>query len=88
MSVQEYDAGPVIERQLYDFINRELYTETNAPVMMRLGLDEGRIFGVNAENAVPRDVLALPPELFDKTGTQNVFVLKGDYVDNVGKYYG
>jgi hypothetical protein len=88
MNVQEYDGGPVIEQGLYDFINRELYLDESAPVMMRVGFDAGPLFAVEAESAVPRDVLALPKELIGARGTSSVFVLKSEYVDTVGEYYG
>lgn len=79
MDVQEYDDGPVIDTGLYDFINRELYVDTNAPVRMRVGLDAGETFEVGAEGAIPRDVLAVPEELVPNERTSNVFVLKGEY---------
>jgi len=88
MDVQEYDDGPVIERGLYDFINRKLYLNSEAPVMMRVGLDAGATFEVDAETAIPRDVLALPPELCSGTGEDSVFVLKSQYADTVGRYNG
>jgi hypothetical protein len=88
MRVQEYDDGPVIEQQVYDFINRNIYMDSSVPVMMRLGLDAGERFKVKAESAVPKDVLALPKELFDTQGMQSIFVLKPDHVETVGQYYG
>lgn len=88
MDVQEYEKGPVIEQGLYDFIDEELYSLEDVPVMMRMGLDAGPVFGVESESAVPRDVLALPQEMIDESGTTNVFVLKANYTDTVGKYYG
>jgi hypothetical protein len=88
MNVQEYDAGPVIEQTLYDFINRELYFDEDAPVMMRVGLDDGPLFAVEAESAVPRDVLAVPKELCSTEGESSVFVLKSEYANTIGEYYG
>lgn len=88
MNVQEYDDGPVIERGLYDFINKKLYLDESVPVMMRVGLDAGPTFTVDAEGAVPRDVLALPQELATDTGRASVFILKGEHADTVGEYYG
>jgi len=88
MNVQEYEDGPVIERSLYDFINRKLYVGSDVPVMMRVGLDAGETFAVGAESAIPRDVLALPQELCSDENESNVFVLKPEYVDTVGRYNG
>lgn len=82
MDVQEYEDGPVIEQSLYDFINRRLYVDSNAPIRMRVGLDAGATFEVNTETAIPRDVLALPQELCPDEREANVFVLKPEY------YYG
>lgn len=68
MTVQPLDRGPTIERGLYDLINREIYTQTDAPVTMRIGLDAGPTFQPDAENGVPTDVLAAPTELLDQAG--------------------
>jgi len=88
MNVQEYDDGPVIEQGLYDFINRKLYLDSDVPVMMRVGLDAGVTFEVDAESAIPQDVLALPEELVPSEDESNVFVLKAQYADTVGRYNG
>jgi len=88
LDVQEYDDGPVIEQGLYDFINRKLYLDSDVPVMMRVGLDAGATFEVDAETAIPRDVLALPQELAPDTGDSSVFVLKSQYANTVGRYNG
>lgn len=82
MNVQEYEDGPIIEQGLYDFINRNLYLDSDRPVTMRLGLDASASFTVGAESAVPRDVLALPASMTDDTGRKNVFLVKPEY------YYG
>jgi hypothetical protein len=88
MDVQFYDDGPAIDRGLYDFIDSELYSREDVPVMMRLGLDAGITFGVKREPAMPRDVLALPNDMADNRGREEVFVLKAEYVDTIGEYYG
>lgn len=88
MDVQPYDNGPVIERSLYDFINQELYVDSDVPVMMRVGFDAGETFQVSAESAIPRDVLALPREMVESQHNSDVFVLKSEYADNIGTYYG
>jgi len=88
MDVQEYDDGPLIDKRLYKFINEEIYLDSDAPVMMRLGLDEGPLFSVNPGDVIPRDVLALPPEISNDAGKTSVFVLKSQYADTVGEYHG
>jgi len=88
MRVQEYEDGPVIQQDVYDFINRTLYLDSTKPVMMRLSLDAGDKFVVEAENAIPQDVLALPSKYIDERGMTDIFVLKSDYLDTVGEYYG
>jgi hypothetical protein len=88
MNVQNYDDGPVIERQLYEFINSELYDRSSQDVMMRVGLDATPLFTVSSEAAVPRDVLALPEEMGLESGLHNVFVLKSEYSETVGRYHG
>lgn len=82
MTIQPISSGPSIERGLYDFINREFYYKTDAPITMRLGLTEGTHIQPSAEGAMPTDVLGLPTELCDDMGVHpsaesvSVFVLK------------
>lgn len=82
MSVQPVDRGPVIERGLYELINRDIYHTTDAPITMRLGLNSGPRFTPTAENGVPTNVLGVPQGLLDESGVHpgqertNVFVLK------------
>lgn len=82
MTVQPVESGPAIEQGLYDFINREFYYQTDAPITMRVGLDEGAHFHPSAEGAMPTDVLGLPVSLCDKLGVHpsaesiGVFILK------------
>lgn len=84
MSVQPYSDGPVIQNDLYNFINREIYAQTNAPITMRVELDKGPYFNVGSENAVPSEVLALPKEWINDMNIndrkpRNIFVLKPGY---------
>jgi hypothetical protein len=82
MTVQPYKKGPTIERGLLDFINREFYYKTDAPITMRIGLSEGVHFQPSGEAAIPTDVLGLPEQLCDEMGVHpsaedvSVFVLK------------
>lgn len=85
MQVQPYEDGPVIESDLYDFIDQSVYARTNAPITLRVGLDSSPYFSVESENAVPTDVLAIPQSwiddmrLHDEYGKENIFVLKPAY---------
>lgn len=83
MNLQPYDDGPVIQGDLYDFIDRRMYSRTNAPIMMRVGLDNGPHFKASGEKAVPMDVLAIPRQWMDDMmvdeGWQDVFILKPRY---------
>jgi len=82
MTVQPVESGPVIEQGLYDFINREFYYQTNAPLTMRAGLSNNIHFRPNSEPAMPTDVLGLPKEMCDKMKVHpssedvDIFVLK------------
>lgn len=82
MTVQPLERGPCIERGLYDLINREIYTNTDAPVTMRLSLDGGPRFIPETENAMPTDVIGMPTEMLDEldihpsTEDMSVFILK------------
>lgn len=82
MHVQPYEDGPVIDSAVYDYINREVYKGTNAPVTMKLSLDNGAYFNVGAENGVPPSVLAVPQSWIDNFDTgkagkrHTIFVLK------------
>lgn len=88
MNIHEYDRGPSMDKYFYKFINSELFQTKDEPVLMRVGLDEGPLFEVKPENGIPRDVLALPPELCSVTGEESVFVLKPEYTDSIGEYHG
>jgi len=82
MTVQPLESGPSIERGLYDLINRKIYTNTDAPVTMRLTLDGGPRFAPETENAMPTDVIGMPTEMLDDVGIHpsaediSVFILK------------
>jgi len=82
MTIQPVDDGPSIERGLYDFINREFYYKTDAPITMRVGLKQETHFQPSAEGGMPTDVLGLPTRLCDDMGVHpsaeavSVFVLK------------
>lgn len=82
MSLVPYDDGPVIEQNLYDFIDREIYGSTDAPITARIGLDKGPMFVLSAEGAMPQDALALPRDwlddmrIHDTKGRHDIFVLK------------
>jgi len=82
MQVQRYSDGPVIESSLYDMINRRVYSNTDAPITFKLSLDNGAYFNVDAENAVPHNVLALPESWIENFDVQDdgrpsrIFVLK------------
>lgn len=86
MNVQSYNDGPVIQTGLHDFINYELVESNNSGVVMRLGLDASAHFRVGAESAVPTDVLALPDEMFETDGIQDVFIVTNPEI--IGDYYG
>lgn len=85
MSIQPYSDGPVIDAELYDYIDRRVYSNTNAPVTFKLSLDNGIYFNVDAENGVPPSVLAIPEAWAanaagaDDGRRQTVFVLKPGY---------
>ena len=82
MTIQPVADGPSIERGLYDFINREFYYKTDAPITMRVGLKKETHFQPHAEGGMPTDVLGLPTDLCDEMGVHpsaesvSVFVLK------------
>lgn len=85
MDIQPVKSEAKIEQGLYDFINRELYTDSSADITMRIGLDSSRHFSPTAGSAMPQDVLALPEafiysdesgEMVKTTGTMNVFIVK------------
>lgn len=85
MLVQSYEAGPVIEQDLYDYIDQRVYAQTNTPVTMKISMHAGEYFSVDAEAAVPTDVLALPAAWIENFGPveagarTRVFVLKPGY---------
>lgn len=81
MQIQPYEDGPVIDATIHDYITREVYSQTDAPITMKLSLDNGAYFNVGAENGVPPSVLALPEAWVDNFVADDgkrdtVFVLK------------
>ena len=82
MTVQPFEDGPAIEQGLYDLLNRKLYSNTDAPVTMRLELDTGGQFVPQAEGAMPTDVIGMPTDILDSMGIHpsaedvSVFILK------------
>lgn len=85
MSVQPYGEGPSIEQGLYDYISRKIYSQTDAPVTMRVGLDEGPMFSPQAESGIPTNVLGLPLSEIEDSNIHPsddnvaVFVLKPEF---------
>lgn len=85
MHVQPYADGPVIDTAIYDFINREIYSNTDAPITMKLSLNNGAYFNVGAENGVPPSVLAIPESWVENVSDltdgkrETVFVLKPEH---------
>lgn len=82
MQIQSYSDGPVIESGVYDFLNEKIYSQTDAPITMKLSLNNGAYFNVDAENTMPPSVLALPESWVENLSEvprghrQKVFILK------------
>lgn len=86
MTIQPYEDGPVIERQLHRYIDESVYAQTDAPVTVRVGMEAGRpYFPVSGDPGLPTDVLALPTRWIDDmnldepASPQGVFILHPDY---------
>jgi len=63
MEVQASDEL-IIERGLYDLIDTELYSNTDAPVSMRIGLEsDSPIFTPKIDSCMPPEVIGVPREL-------------------------
>jgi len=80
MSVQPLSQGPAIQQDLYDFIDRRLYYETDSPVTMRIGLDESEHFTPQTENAMPSGVLGLPKGMMLEHGMTGIEDNKSVYI--------
>jgi len=65
MVVEQFEEGPAIERELYEYICDRLYHKTETDVMMQLSLSCGPKFCPKAKNAMPTEVLGLPKQMFD-----------------------
>jgi len=82
MLVVPYEAGPAIESETYDYINKQFYAQTDAPPLFRLGLDGNPYFQVNSEFSIPQDRMGIPSEWFgdntmgDTYEKVDVFILK------------
>lgn len=88
MRIERYDDGPAMELGTYDFINRNVYLDSDIPVTISLSLDLTNMFHPTAESAMPTDVLGLPEDMINKTGDTWVYVVEPEYVKKLGKYYG
>lgn len=62
LQVQAYDDGPIIEQTLHDYIEANLYGQTDAPPWARVGMNESPYFQLEGEPGVPGDVLGLPED--------------------------
>jgi hypothetical protein len=80
MTLAPYEDGPVIDRALYDYIEREIYGSTDEQPLVRVGLDGGPHFVLGYENAVPAKHLAVPEQWIDSTDEENVFLAKPEIV--------
>ncbi|AGM11334.1 hypothetical protein M199_gp004 [Halogranum tailed virus 1] len=80
--VVPYEDGPVMESETFDYINREFYSQTDAPPMFRLGLDGNPYFEVGTEFSIPADRIGIPRDWFgdnkmgDTMQKTSVFILK------------
>ena len=85
LTVQEYSDGPTVSNQLYTFIKRNIYQQTDAPPLFKMGLDSGAYFTVNGENSIPSDVIALPEEwiidfdITENNKTIDIFICKPEF---------
>jgi len=82
MDIQPVESEPQIEQGLYDFINRELYTDATVDITLRLGFDSSVHFSPTAGRSIPKEVLAMPEsfiqsdEMMRTTRTTNVYIVK------------
>lgn len=61
LRAEEYSTGPVVARQLYDYIVEELYSETSVAPWFTDGSKVGNpYFRVSPESGLPSDVIGLP----------------------------
>lgn len=99
MTVAPYDQGPTVQNDVYDYIERQHYTQTNANPLFRLGLDGNPYFTPKREAAIPSDHIGVPTSWFaDNTMAPTydeceVFVLKPSYAymieqaKHLGEYF-
>lgn len=82
MTVAPYKHGPVVEQQFHDKLEKQYYSQTNAPVMFRLGLNGQPYFVADTEYSIPEDHMGVPREWFadnrmeEQYGEMDVFILK------------
>lgn len=66
LRIEEYEDGPVVAQQLYDYIEYRLYPQTDAPPWFTDGEKVGEpYFRVEPEAGLPSDVIGLPEEYLD-----------------------
>jgi len=82
LQVQAYDDGPIIEQALHDYIEANLYGQTDSPPWARVGMSESPYFQLSGEPGVPGNVLGLPEqfirnyELLDNGHTHWILLVK------------
>lgn len=87
LTVAPYDNGPVIERGLHEFIDSELYARTDAPVMLRLGLDGEPYFEPDVEGAIPSDHLGIPSEWLSEDVQSTAYVERDVFICKPSQSY-
>lgn len=55
-----YKAGPVVDTQLYHYLNDNIYANTNTPVWMRADFGHSPYFKLDHGEPMPHDVIGLP----------------------------
>lgn len=83
--VQAYDDGPVIEQSLFDYIEANIYEQTDSPPWARVGMNESPYFQLGGEPGIPGNVLGMPEdfirkyEVLDNGHTHWIMLVKPGY---------
>lgn len=74
LCAEEYDDGPVVAKQLYDYIEENIYEEADVSPWFTDGDCVGEpYFPVSPEAGLPSDVIGLPKEYMENLGIESDF---------------
>jgi len=85
MFIEPYENGPVITHDLYDYIQTELYNQTDVAPLCTLSFDGSPHFDITSEAGMPLSTMGIPESWFSDLDInrnhekESVFIVKPKY---------